>query len=392
MRRPAAAAAGLSAVVLASRLLPAPPLVDVASGLPPEGFRLEPPLGHLLTTPFSCLADLLTFNSARQWWAWGAWLLLGYWLLAPRSRRGLLLYPAYLAGLAAFLAWALLSGRPAARLRAADPDVLLIDFHSHTSFSWDGRRSFIPEANAAWHRDMGFSAGFITDHNRVDGALRARAASDASYRSLAGSEVSLHDAHLVLLDARPVDNRLYNANLGGIRRFLADARGRGPVILSLPEYWKHHWDRLETLAGWGVSGIEVVNASPKALDLPPRKLAAVLELSRRRGLFVVGISDNHGWSRASFVWNAMRLPGHAALAPEALERAVRAGLARGRSEAVRVIARTKRAPARGPMIALDPPLALWTMLRTLSAAQAAVLLAWAWGFWAAHLLHWRRRP
>src|SRR5581483_1362006 len=73
-----------------------------------------------------------------------------------------------------FIAWGVLVPRPMGRLVTDLPDTLLIDFHSHTSFSHDGRPSFTPDHNRQWHRLQGYDASFITDHNRVDGAETAK--------------------------------------------------------------------------------------------------------------------------------------------------------------------------------------------------------------------------
>ncbi len=55
-----------------------------------------------------------------------------------------------------FLGWAALIPRPMARLVSSDRSDLLIDFHSHTSYSHDGRKSFTPAANRRWHERQGF--------------------------------------------------------------------------------------------------------------------------------------------------------------------------------------------------------------------------------------------
>jgi hypothetical protein len=364
---------------------------------------LHVPWAHLIFTPFQVIADWITFNSARQDAALLAYLLAGYWafrLPAVLRRKTTALkeaglFLAWIAGAACFLAWAALWPRPAASLRAADPGVLVLDFHSHSSSSWDGRKSFTPEANGRWHQEAGFSAGFLTDHNRTDGSAQAlelfRKA--RGYRSLFGEELSLHGAHVVALGPRAsIDNESYRG-AEGLRRFLSESRRvHGSLaVLSLPEYWKHHLGDLEELAGSGAAGIEIVNATPKGLDFPPRLRAEVVELCRRRGLFMAGATDNHGWARAAFVWNLMRLPGHAAMGPEELGRAVLDKLGRDGFRAVEVVARVKREPDEGGLIALDPFLGLWTLARSLSLAQALCFAAWLWLWPAARLFPPRRR-
>jgi len=122
-RHPWASAA--SAALLAGQAFHTPALRDGATGAYLVRCSLRFPLGHLLTTPFSTLADMVTYNSARQDKVLVVYLLLGYWiwrLWRPRPlRRAIRGYAAYLAGVLAFLAWAILVPRPAARLAAHDP-------------------------------------------------------------------------------------------------------------------------------------------------------------------------------------------------------------------------------------------------------------------------------
>lgn len=387
-------------MVLAGQVFRLPSaVIDAATCEPLRGFSLAFPLGHLLLTPFSALADWLTFNSARQDKILIVYLLAAYWVVwllcrkprpEGRSRmkaaaRAVGGYLAYLAVVMGLLAWAALSQRPMARLLAPHPDDLVLDFHSHTYRSHDGRPSFISRKNMDWHRQAGFSAAFITDHNTVSASAEARQISrdeaSTGYRSLFGEEVSLHRAHIVALTPKEwIDNRSYDGDPDGIRRFLWDCgtRLKALCILSLPEYWLYNFDRVEQFADWGAKGVEIVNSAPKALDFPAGKRRQVVELCRRKGLFMAGASDNHGFSRAAYAWNVMRVSGQAALGPDALEKAVSETLRREGFSAVRVAARVKREPAEGLAIALDPILGLWTMLRAFTWLQAAVTLCWIW--------------
>ena len=61
--------------------------------------------------------------------------------------------------------------RPMAAIMMHDPNDVVIDFHSHTNSSWDGRSWFTPERNRAWHAGAGFDVAYITDHKSLAGAL-----------------------------------------------------------------------------------------------------------------------------------------------------------------------------------------------------------------------------
>lgn len=398
-RVPYPAATCLTLVLLAARLFPLPPLRDALGGAAPAGVRLAFPAGYLLLQPFSAFADFATLGSLRQDKALIAWLLLGYWIVyalrRPRPSLGSAAagYASYLALVLATIGWAVLAARPAARLERASPDDLVVDFHSHTSHSKDARRSFSPAANIEWHRRAGFDAGFVTDHNNTRGAVIAKSLSRAAwearepgetpYRSLEGEELSLQNAHVVVLHAaRETDNKPFDGTHEGLLRFLRECSqvSGGIAFMSLPEYWKHHpAGRWEEFVKAGARGFELSNASPKALEVPAADLARAAELSHAGNLPVLGVTDSHGWGAAPSNWSVMRIPGHAALGPDALELAVRGKLESAGFAAVRIVERTRRPASPGAWVVLDPPLGAWTMLRTFSWTQIIATLAWVWG-------------
>ena len=381
-----------AAILAASRLFPIPPLRDGVTGEPLLDWTIEPSLAHLATTPLSLTADWLTCLSARQLAAFGVWFLAAYPLArALRGRwhgaRGeALRFAAHLGAFVALATWTVLLPRPAARLSAPPQtreDVAAVDFHSHTSRSWDGRKAFSAAANLRWHAAMGFDAAFITDHNRQDGSEEAFRLAEASVapagaRPLRGVELSLHDAHVVALGARaPIDPGAYPGR-EGLLRFLEQSRRRhrALALMSLPEYWRHHRDRLEELAAAGAAGFELVNAAPKALDVPAAGKDYVVGLCRRRGRFLAAVSDNHGWARSACAWSLARLPGHRRMPLERFERELLKRLEKNAFDAVRIVERPLPRPDSALALAFDPPRWAWRMLRSMSRAQAAVCLAW----------------
>ena len=103
------------------------------------GFHMQFPVWHLIFTPFCSTADYLTLLSLKQAELFCAYLFILLFVLLAMRRAliGIGLFMVY-------VAWAILVPRPMGRLMAQDPDILLIDFHSHTQYSHDGRPSFTP--------------------------------------------------------------------------------------------------------------------------------------------------------------------------------------------------------------------------------------------------------
>lgn len=371
-----------------------------------EGYRLIFPLGHLLFTPFCSLADYLTLVSQRQAEVLAVWILIGS-VFVLGVRRAVY----FLVGFLVFVAWGALIPRPMAKLVPEDPDVLLIDFHSHTSQSHDGRKRFDGNANRVWHAAQGYGAAFITDHNETATAEHAQAASRedwqrSGYRSLVGEEISLLKTHLVILGNRErIDNQPYDSDPAKVAPFIAKMSSLGiPVIASLPEYWLNHWNGdLDLYVKSGLLGFEIVNSAPKALDFPREKRLQVIDRCKTQNLLITGISDNHGYGYATAVWNSMRIPGWQTLDPDALSQAVIDGLKRDRFEAVTVLARNRFQEAGILGLLLSPVGHAWTYWRSLDPLQAFIWCLWLLGVWgltrfcivptsASHQSHERSRP
>ena len=199
--------------------------------------------------------------------------------------------------------------------------------------------------------------------------------------ALEGEEVSLDGAHVVLLAPRRAAAPADYVGADGLRRFLGDARARfgGLAVLSLPEYWTYHWGELDSLVDAGASGVEIVTCSPKALAFPEAARRQVVDLARRRGLFLASGTDNHGWASAACAWSVMRAHGWRSLSPLELQGALMKTLSYDGYAAVRVAARARVEPAEGEWSALlDPARALWLCARGWTAPQSLAALAWIW--------------
>jgi hypothetical protein len=392
----------LTACVVVAQLLPLSPIVDVVTWTAPSSARLWYPLFHVVFAPFTLLADWLNGGSRRDLSGFGIWVVVAYALarLAVRStrapRRGLR-EAAYavvlLGGLAAFVAWGYWLPRPIPRLVATDPDVLVLDVHSHTAISHDGRKGFGAAQNAAWHARAGFDAAFITDHNVFGAAKIWRLdAAGRPPRLLDGEELSLSGLHLVVLgNLGQIENRPYDASWDStgalIRTLHADSLY---LIASLPEYREHHWGApLGELTSWGVDGFEIWTESPRAMDIPPEDRRAVIARCRLENRAMFGATDMHGFGNAATVWNLVRLPGWRSPNDIALAHALIVRFRSGGVAANQVVALRRWLPETRVGSAFSVPINLVMLLRTASRPHAALLLGW---IWLAALAASRRRP
>jgi predicted metal-dependent phosphoesterase TrpH len=90
----------------------------------------------------------------------------------------------------------------------AAPGVVFMDLHCHTSASFDSLADPLKVVRAA--RARGITHLAITDHDRIDGALRARAAAIPGITVIVGEEVKTTGGDLVCLfldEAIPPDRK-----------------------------------------------------------------------------------------------------------------------------------------------------------------------------------------
>ncbi len=392
----------LTLLLLASRVSVVPPLSDPLGGHLPDSLRLSVPTLYLLLAPFFTLWDGISMLSMSRLHGFliglaGLYLLgrivrhirvrspLKSWRTWGREIGVLLLS---LGGLLAFIVTGAIWHRPMLSLTGVPWGYQVADFHSHTAASHDVGDTWMSgydlAANLRWHGRAGFNVVFITDHNVVSRESReASRESGVGSRGSAGPtpcpglEVSAWRAHIVLLgDTLPI-NRAPYGGLAGLLTLLrtSDSSYGSRSLASLPEYRRNHWERLDTLIEAGLDGFEIVNASPKANELTRPERDRVIDLARKNDLFVVGVSDSHGWGATSMVWNLVRVP-HAH-SRQTLCTAILARLDQGFPGA-QIIERHRLRPDDPWPMWLTPLGVVWETWRSMGRPLALSWLAWIW--------------
>ncbi len=399
----------LTLLLLASRVSVVPPLSDPLGGHLPDSLRLSVPTLYLLLAPFFTLWDGISMLSMSRLHGFliglaGLYLLgrivrhirvrspLKSWRTWGREIGFLLLS---LGGLLAFIVTGAIWHRPMLSLTGVPWGYQVADFHSHTAASHDVGDTWMSgydlAANLRWHGRAGFNVVFITDHNVVSRESReaSRESGVGSRESGVGSrgsagptpcpglEVSAWRAHIVLLgDTLPIDRAPYGG-LAGLLTLLrtSDSSYGSRSLASLPEYRRNHWERLDTLIEAGLDGFEIVNASPKANELTRPERDRVIDLARKNDLFVVGVSDSHGWGATSMVWNLVRVP-HAH-SRQTLCTAILARLDQGFPGA-QIIERHRLRPDDPWPMWLTPLGVVWETWRSMGRPLALSWLAWIW--------------
>ena len=345
-------------LVIGSAFFPLPPIVDAVTGAVPGDAALTRPALYVVLAPLSNTLDALTFLTIER-----AQVLLGTWIilfavwgvLAGRTRRGrltrVLLAPVVVL---LFAGAAVTLPRPVPALESADSDATIIDFHSHTQASHDGRRGWTADDLARWHADQGFQEAFVTDHNVIFPGRQ-----EGPIPLLPGVEWSVYRQHIVALGrADSIDREAFSKDTPGMLKIFAALHQQGVLgIASIPEYWENHREDLEQFVTAGVDGFEIVNCAPKALRFSSGNRADVLLLARSHDLLVTGASDNHGWGKVTCVWNLAQVESRGFRANEVIARSL--ALAQG----------DRPSWSAG----FDQP---WLMLRSLTAGERTSWLTW----------------
>ena len=433
----------VAALVVFSTLFAVPALRDAATLQPFPTATLHHPPGYLLGAPLFGLWDTLTLLTVSQHYAVLATLIALYAagrlvaagapgrrppglarqpgaaqprrtpaprIPAPRTPaprtplprrliREALLAAAALAALLAFYAAAAIVPRPMAAIRLASPDLVAVDFHSHTNHSHDGWSRFTVARNRAWHEAGGFHAAYVTDHYTwagVDEALPAnpelaggRGGGRASERTvlLSGMEVRLRDRHTNILG----DRARYAFALDGTWHHLdpdsiAAAHDRGARPATMLYTIPGPLDRIVPFGPGspaGVIGVELGDGAPRGLEQGRAEREEILTLADSMDLAVVAGSNNHGWGRTVAAWSVMRLPGWPHMSPDELGSAIEEVLHGERRRAVTVVERTMPYHEGSAVkLAATVPLLLWSHFCTLTLRERVSWLAWC-AIWAA---------
>ena len=268
-RAATATAVALTGVVLAGAAFQRAPLVDLGASALDGRFFLDQPVGYLALAPIARVLDELSLLTEQQHLAvWSSVAAIGFasalaracrrepptW--SSRLRSFAHRIAAVVVGTLVLCVVGVLVPRPMVALRAANPADVLVDFHSHTNRSHDGRWGFDAESNRAWHAAAGFNAAYISDHQTMEawqlladrGALahgaplwRQAAAFGANSVSLPvtilpGIESAVPGAHITLLGVTAANAPLFKhrRDLDTLGFAATPAAGRPLVVLTLP--------------------------------------------------------------------------------------------------------------------------------------------------------------
>ncbi|MDQ2665549.1 MAG: hypothetical protein M3Z05_06025 [Gemmatimonadota bacterium] len=398
--RPRAVPLGITivaALAVLSAAFAVDPVRDAATLGRVNEVSLALPTSYLLLAPLSNVLDTLTLMSVRQhiafvvtiiviyagWWWWVGRAGLALVRPARRALRELARLGVGLVVLVALYTAVAVLPRPMARLEAST-DVMVVDFHSHTRFSHDGRPDWTPEDVRRWHHAAGFDVAYITDHRTFEGARDAWANNPTNVGEgtvlLPAIEVVWKGEHVNVLDA----DRMYRGMLTTTLRDIDDdalklvsmVPGAEPVLI---ETLPGDLSKVQTASGRGTPGvraIELVDGAPRGLGQTRAERVRIVQLADSTNLALVAGSDHHGWGHTAAGWTLMFIPQWRTVSPDGLSKAIANVLRVGGRGATRVVERYVVNTESGIGLPLTAPLVGWGMLRALSTDERIVWLAW----------------
>ncbi len=403
----------LAGLVLVSALFAAPALVDAVDGTPPPFAGLARPLSYLVAAPLFGIWDSLSLLSLTQHYATLLTLVSLYVAVRLRAQRGgersLLArlgaesargVAAFL-GLLGFYAAGVFLPRPMVALELGAPELLSVDFHSHTRHSHDGWKRFTAERNRAWHEGGGFDVAYVTDHytwRGVDDAAEANPTRVGDGTALlSGAEIRIHLRPTNILG----DRERYLFALDGDSLYMdpdalrasADPTRRPPTLLYTMPGQLRYVVPYSAQEPSGVVGIEINDGSPRGLEQVRGERAEILALADSADLALIGASNLHGWGRVVSSWSVLRIPGWRDMTPGQVGDAIEREIHAKRRGSVTVLER--RMPHHGGSavrLALTVPWLSWEHMRMLSPAERLSWLLWLASTAAVLILRTPRRP
>ncbi|HJQ53020.1 MAG TPA: hypothetical protein VJ825_04160 [Gemmatimonadaceae bacterium] len=380
-----------STVLAVSSIFPLAPLIDLSNPDALPAGTLHFPIAYHLLAPASVTLDTLTLLAPSQYLGTlglGAIACIVCVALRSSSRGGrvsrrlLTLVFRLVFGALGLAELALVARRPMASLTLPDPELLAVDFHSHTSASHDGRPSFGAEENREWHSSAGFAAAYVTDHRTLEGAASGANGNPGlagrGTTLLPGVELRDGDEHPILIGIDPMRTRITSDDWQPALIGRDNDPTPAVLLLSLPG------DLLrvppEMIGGRvRVAGIELSDGSPRGIAQAGRDREMIRTFATRSRVATVSGSDNHGWGRTAPAWSVMRIPGWKTMTPTELDVAIRRTLIAEGSRAVQVVARRSAPiPETTAGVVISGFAVGVVLLRTMSVADRISCCLWCW--------------
>jgi predicted metal-dependent phosphoesterase TrpH len=387
-------AIGITLALLVTAAFAVDPIRDAATHTVVGEATLATPSSYLVIEPLSSSLDTLTLLTVGQHialilWAIGIFVFIRVYRAHTREtnpkREGVATALFFIGLFVVYAAMAMLP-RPMAGLATSDNTVVVLDFHSHTKYSHDGRAGWNEDDVRKWYRGAGVNVAYVTDHATFEGAERAVSSNPGQAGEettlLQGIEAFYKGEHVNVLSAGRRFRGLLDATMKDVDpEALALASIIPATAPTLIETIPGNLSKVRSIAASdstaGVSAIEIVDGSPRGLSQTRGKREQIVALADSLNLALVTGSDNHGYGHAAAGWTLMRIPGWRGMPTDSISRRIEDVLRIGRRESTRAVERTV-AGSNPIEILFAAPVIVWRMFTTLSGDERVAWIIWVW--------------
>ncbi|MCP4482573.1 MAG: hypothetical protein GY817_07370 [bacterium] len=247
----------------------------------------------VIFSPFIDIADYFIHFQAYQpqITSWFIWIILAGVILAIKHKKAILILKAFL--LFCFLVIFILFIRyPGNKLVSKNPENILVDYHSHTYYSWDGMASL--ERSLAYHKANGFDAFAITEHD----ILHPNIIITEDPVIILGEELKGRDNyHLIYNIDKKIDARALNHDINRINKKVDEMNG----VICAALWWEHSsFDKLQKKP---IDAYEIANMGHRTSN----NINVEKSINDPR-LPKIGTTDWHGWAFRATIWTAVKIP------------------------------------------------------------------------------------
>ena len=187
------------------------------------------------------------------------------------------------------------------KIQPSNPDEVIVDFHSHTYYSWDAMASF--ERSLDFHKKNGYDAYFTTEHDSV---LTER--TNVSY--LKNSEIFVGFGEEVP-DQNGVYHLFYNIKSAITRDQLNNSNYDSTIstlqkndgVSSAALWWQNI--SLDGLLQKKFGVVEVSNMGHR--NYRGINIGEAIQKFKEQKIQMIGTTDWHGWGYKSYVWTAVKI-------------------------------------------------------------------------------------
>lgn len=268
-----------------------------------HNFFIQKSLFEIIFSPFVDLADyFMRFdNYGFQISAWLGWMLFAGCLISLiRKKSAFIIFKFFLLFwfLVIFVLFFRYSGN---HIVSKNPDKILVDYHSHTRYSWDGMASIDRSLN--YHKANGFDAYAITEHDFIlPEAINVDVFNKPNYPVVIFGE-ELRDQniyHLVHHVSQSIDANLLQHDINKIRSEVDKSSG----VISAALWWEH--SKFQDIINKPIDAYEIANMGHRIFD--KKEYTESVQYAKKHNIPVIGSTDWHGWGYRATIWTVLTIP------------------------------------------------------------------------------------